>query len=64
MFSGGLEKDMNSGSVVSMVWEAFNVKTGRIMLGETHPADSKPGTIRGDSAFRLPGTWQGPNGKG
>lgn len=55
---------MNSGPVVSMVWEAFNVKTGRIMLGETHPADSKPGTIRGDSAFRLPGTWQGPSGKG
>ena len=32
-----------------MVWEGLNVvKTGRIMLGETNPKDSAPGTIRGD----------------
>jgi len=32
-----------------MVWEGLNaVKTGRVMLGETNPADSKPGSIRGD----------------
>merc|ERR1712109_427046 len=24
------------------------IKTGRVMLGETNPKDSKPGTIRGD----------------
>lgn len=31
------------------VWEGKGVvKTGRVMLGETNPADSKPGTIRGD----------------
>jgi len=26
------------------------VKTGRVMLGETNPLSSKPGTIRGDFA--------------
>jgi len=32
-----------------MVWEGDNaVKTGRKMLGATKPADSEPGTIRGD----------------
>ncbi|XP_007481808.1 nucleoside diphosphate kinase A isoform X4 [Monodelphis domestica] len=31
------------------VWEGLNVvKTGRMMVGETNPADSKPGTVRGD----------------
>ncbi|XP_077595343.1 nucleoside diphosphate kinase B-like [Stigmatopora nigra] len=40
---------MKSGPVVAMVWEGQGaVKTGRMMLGETNPADSKPGTIRGD----------------
>ena len=40
---------MQMGPVVPMVWEGLNVvKTGRVMLGETNPADSKPGTIRGD----------------
>ena len=37
------------GPVVAMVWEGDNaVKTGRVMLGATNPADSLPGTIRGD----------------
>ena len=32
-----------------MVWEGLNVfKTRRVMLGATNPADSVPGTIRGD----------------
>ena len=40
---------MTSGPVVPMVWEGLNVvKTGRMMLGETNPRDSAPGTIRGD----------------
>jgi len=40
---------MSSGPVVPMVWEGVNVvKTGRMMLGETNPRDSLPGTIRGD----------------
>lgn len=34
---------------VFQVWEGKGVvKTGRVMLGETNPAESKPGTIRGD----------------
>ncbi|XP_065147025.1 nucleoside diphosphate kinase B isoform X2 [Paramisgurnus dabryanus] len=48
-FYPGLVKYMGSGPVVAMAWEGLNVvKTGRVMLGETNPADSKPGTIRGD----------------
>ncbi|XP_039632108.1 nucleoside diphosphate kinase 3 [Polypterus senegalus] len=40
---------MSSGPVVVMVWQGFNVvKMARKMLGETNPADSLPGTIRGD----------------
>ncbi|XP_029942829.1 nucleoside diphosphate kinase A2-like [Salarias fasciatus] len=40
---------MSSGPVVAMVWEGKGVvKTGRVMLGATNPADSSPGTIRGD----------------
>ena len=38
-----------SGPVVAMVWEGKGViKGGRHLLGETNPAESKPGTIRGD----------------
>ncbi len=41
------------------VWEGKNVvKTGRIMLGETNPFDSKPGTIRGDFCIEI-GRWAG-----
>ena len=36
------------------VWEGLNgVKTVRVALGETDPADSKPGTIRGDFAVHV-----------
>uniref|UniRef100_A0A8V1AIU1 Nucleoside diphosphate kinase n=1 Tax=Gallus gallus TaxID=9031 RepID=A0A8V1AIU1_CHICK len=53
-FYPGLVKYMNSGPVVAMVWEGLNVvKTGRVMLGETNPADSKPGTIRGDFCIQV-----------
>merc|ERR1711879_485759 len=53
-FFAGLVKYMASGPVVAMVWEGLNaVKTGRVMLGETNPADSKPGTIRGDYAVQV-----------
>ncbi|XP_048410833.1 nucleoside diphosphate kinase [Stegostoma tigrinum] len=49
-----LIKYMSSGPVVAMVWEGLNVvKTGRVMLGETNPADSKPGTIRGDFCIQV-----------
>ena len=37
-----------------MVWEGLNaVKTGRVMLGATNPADSAPGTIRGDLCIQV-----------
>ena len=45
---------MSSGPVVPMVWEGLNVvKTGRVMLGATNPADSAPGTIRGDYCIQV-----------
>uniref|UniRef100_A0A8I6AII3 Nucleoside diphosphate kinase n=1 Tax=Rattus norvegicus TaxID=10116 RepID=A0A8I6AII3_RAT len=50
----GLVMYMHSGPVVAMVWEGLKVvKTGRVMLGETNPADSKPGTIRGDFCIQV-----------
>uniref|UniRef100_W5MYW2 Nucleoside diphosphate kinase n=2 Tax=Lepisosteus oculatus TaxID=7918 RepID=W5MYW2_LEPOC len=53
-FYSGLVKYMNSGPVVAMVWEGLKVvKTGRVMLGETDPAASKPGTIRGDFCIQV-----------
>ncbi|XP_031717894.1 nucleoside diphosphate kinase 3 isoform X2 [Anarrhichthys ocellatus] len=46
-FFQGLMSYMSSGPIV--VWEGLDVvKTARKMLGETKPADSLPGTIRGD----------------
>ncbi|KAI7797200.1 NME/NM23 nucleoside diphosphate kinase 2a [Triplophysa rosa] len=54
LFFPGLVSYMSSGPVVAMVWEGFNViKTGRVMLGETNPIDSKPGTIRGDFCVQV-----------
>ncbi|CAL8275112.1 unnamed protein product [Lota lota] len=48
-FFDGLVRYMSSGPVVAMVWQGLDVvKTSRKMLGETNPADSLPGTIRGD----------------
>lgn len=45
---------MSSGPVCAMVWEGKNVvKTGRLMLGATNPADSAPGTIRGDYSIEV-----------
>ncbi|KAG7275530.1 hypothetical protein CRUP_032573 [Coryphaenoides rupestris] len=53
-FFPSLVSYMSSGPVVAMVWEGLNaVKTGRVMLGETNPADSKPGTIRGDFCIQV-----------
>ena len=50
-FFKGLIEYMSSGPVCCMVWEGLGaVKTGRVMLGATKPADSAPGTIRGDFA--------------
>lgn len=45
---------MLSGPVVGMVWVGRGaVKTGRTMLGATNPADSAPGTIRGDFCIEV-----------
>ena len=45
---------MHSGPVCAMVWEGLDVvKTGRKMLGETDPAKSSPGTIRGDLCIHI-----------
>ncbi|XP_009569339.2 nucleoside diphosphate kinase 3 [Cuculus canorus] len=48
-FYSRLVKYMSSGPVVAMVWQGLDVvKTVRTMIGETDPAESRPGTIRGD----------------
>nr|XP_049600375.1 nucleoside diphosphate kinase A 2 isoform X1 [Syngnathus scovelli] len=48
-FYAGLCKYMASGPILAMVWEGRSiVKLARMMLGETNPAESKPGSIRGD----------------
>lgn len=48
-FFAGLISYMSSGPVVAMVWQGLGVvTTARKMMGETNPADSLPGTIRGD----------------
>merc|ERR1712173_269049 len=53
-FFPGLVKYMASGPVCPMVWEGLGVvKTGRVMLGETNPKDSLPGTIRGDFCIQV-----------
>ncbi|KAF8977091.1 Nucleoside diphosphate kinase 1 [Entomortierella lignicola] len=51
-FFGGLMTYMTSGPVVAMVWAGKGVvKAGRVLLGETNPLASLPGTIRGDYAI-------------
>jgi nucleoside-diphosphate kinase len=53
-FFPSLIEYMASGPVVCMVWEgSFAVKTGRVLLGETNPADSTPGSIRGDYCIEV-----------
>lgn len=48
-FFGGLCSYFSSGPICAMVWEGQNaIKNGRTLLGATNPADSLPGTIRGD----------------
>jgi nucleoside-diphosphate kinase len=48
-FYGGLVDYISSGPLVPMVWEGKGVvKEARKMMGATKPADSAPGTIRGD----------------
>ena len=42
------------GPVVGMVWEGKNsVEMSRAILGETDPAKSRPGTVRGDFCVQV-----------
>ncbi|XP_047338268.1 nucleoside diphosphate kinase B [Impatiens glandulifera] len=53
-FFNGLVEYIISGAVVAMVWEGKNVvTTGRKIIGATNPADSAPGTIRGDFSIDI-----------
>lgn len=53
-FFKGLVDYIISGAVAAMVWEGNNVvATGRKIIGATNPADSAPGTIRGDYAIDI-----------
>ncbi|CAI0445989.1 unnamed protein product [Linum tenue] len=53
-FFSGLVDYIISGPVVAMVWEGKNVvTTGRKIIGATNPAESAPGTIRGDFAIDI-----------
>ena len=50
-FFEGVVNFISSGPVVAMIWEGEDVVTlARKMMGATKPADSVPGTIRGDFA--------------
>uniref|UniRef100_A0A3B4AMP9 Nucleoside diphosphate kinase B n=1 Tax=Periophthalmus magnuspinnatus TaxID=409849 RepID=A0A3B4AMP9_9GOBI len=45
---------MTSGPVVAMVWEGPDiVKTSRMMVGHTNPAEAHAGTIRADFSFHV-----------
>ncbi|WP_435349625.1 nucleoside-diphosphate kinase [Haloarchaeobius sp. HRN-SO-5] len=53
-FFDGLVDFITSGPVMAMVWEGDDaVRQARHMMGETDPADSDPGTIRGDFGLDL-----------
>ncbi|MEK9198031.1 nucleoside-diphosphate kinase [Ureibacillus sp. 179-F W5.1 NHS] len=53
-FFGELVDFITSGPVFAMVWEGENViSLARTMMGKTNPADSQPGTIRGDFAVSV-----------
>ncbi|MBO4246437.1 nucleoside-diphosphate kinase [Halomicrobium sp. IBSBa] len=53
-FFEGLVEFITSGPVFAMVWEGQDaVRQVRSMMGETDPAESAPGTIRGDLGLDL-----------
>ena len=48
-FFAALIEYMNSAPICAMIWEGKDaIKSGRTLLGATNPANSAPGTIRGD----------------
>jgi nucleoside-diphosphate kinase len=53
-FFEGMIQDMKAGPVFAIVIEGLNVvKNARRMLGETNPAESLPGSIRGDYSIDI-----------
>ncbi len=53
-FFGALVEYIISGPVVAMVWQGKGVvATGRKIIGATNPAQSEPGTIRGDFCIEV-----------
>ncbi|MFB6298835.1 MAG: nucleoside-diphosphate kinase [Halobacteriales archaeon] len=53
-FFEGLVEFITSGPVMAMVWEGQDAtRQVRKMMGETDPAESDPGTIRGDYGLDL-----------
>ncbi|XP_036408991.1 nucleoside diphosphate kinase-like [Megalops cyprinoides] len=53
-FYPNLLRYMSSGPVVAMVWEGHNVvRTSRMMVGDTNPAEAHPGTVRGDFSVHI-----------
>merc|ERR1712140_82194 len=53
-FFPSLVKHIASGPVVPMVWEGKDVvRQGRVLLGETDPLKSLPGSIRGDFSIDM-----------
>ena len=53
-FFEDLVEFITSGPVMAMVWEGQDVtRQVRTMMGETDPAESDPGTIRGDLGLDL-----------
>ncbi|MFO2548651.1 nucleoside-diphosphate kinase [Alicyclobacillus cycloheptanicus] len=53
-FFGELVQFITSSPVFAMVWEGENaVSVARTMMGKTNPAESAPGTIRGDFGLTI-----------
>ncbi|XP_007237610.3 nucleoside diphosphate kinase, mitochondrial isoform X1 [Astyanax mexicanus] len=53
-FYPSLLRYMTSGPVVAMVWEGHNVvKSTRMLVGNTNPAEADPGTLRGDFSIHI-----------
>uniref|UniRef100_A0A674I3N0 Nucleoside diphosphate kinase n=1 Tax=Terrapene triunguis TaxID=2587831 RepID=A0A674I3N0_9SAUR len=51
-FYSHLVEYMRSGPIVAMVWQGLDVNVCA-MIGETNPADSRPGTIQGDFCIEV-----------
>ncbi len=53
-FFGSLVDFITSGPVVAMEWSGESaVAVARTLIGETNPAEARPGTIRGDFGLEI-----------